>query len=55
MEMVSPIYAALGVIEFDVLTDLAGWLDGRSEPAAGPEKPSGGQAVPAPRPSGREG
>jgi hypothetical protein len=32
MEAVSPIFAALGVIEFDALNDLASWLDRRSEP-----------------------
>lgn len=34
MEAISPIYAALGVIEFDALNDLACWLDQRSEPMA---------------------
>ena len=32
MEAISPVYAALGVIEFDALNDLACWLDRRSEP-----------------------
>jgi hypothetical protein len=34
MEAMSPIFAALGVSEFDALNELAGWLDGRVEPMA---------------------
>jgi hypothetical protein len=35
MEATSPIFAALGVVEFDALNDLARWLDGLVEPVKG--------------------
>jgi hypothetical protein len=38
MEAISPVFAALGVIEFDALNDLAFWLDGRSEPMGTSDK-----------------
>lgn len=34
MEAISPVFAALGVSGFDVLDDLADWLDGGFEPTA---------------------
>jgi hypothetical protein len=37
MDAASPIFAALGVSGFDVLNDLANWLDGDCEPTAGAE------------------
>jgi hypothetical protein len=40
MEAISPVFAALGVTGYDALDDLAHWLDGGVEPAAGGE-PSG--------------
>ena len=59
MEALSPVFAALGVVEFDVLNDLSDWLDG---PVTAPAEtslwpgPACGQAiVAAPRPAGREG
>ena len=56
MEMVSPVYAALGVVGFDALTELAGWLDGRVEPKAPDEKSAGDRILlAAGRPAGREG
>ena len=33
MEALSPVFAALGVVEFDALNDLASWLDGIVEPS----------------------
>jgi hypothetical protein len=36
MEDMSPVFAAFGVIEFDALNDLAGWLDERGEPRGDP-------------------
>jgi hypothetical protein len=35
MDVTSPIFAALGVAEFDAMNDLADWLDSGVEPAAG--------------------
>ena len=32
MEALSPVFAALGIVEFDVLNDLSRWLDGPVEP-----------------------
>lgn len=56
MEMVSPVYAALGVIEFDLLTDLAGWLDAVVEPSLAADRSSAAEAAgPAGRPAGGEG
>ncbi len=40
MDSISPVFAALGVTGYDALDDLAYWLDGGAEPAAGAE-PSG--------------
>lgn len=37
MEAISPVFAALGVTGYDALDDLAHWLDGGAEPAAGAE------------------
>jgi hypothetical protein len=37
MEAMSPVFAALGVTGYDALDDLAHWLDGSLEPAAGGE------------------
>lgn len=37
MEAVSSIFSALGVSGYDALDDLAHWLDGDREPAAGAE------------------
>ncbi|HEX8621830.1 MAG TPA: hypothetical protein VF718_07640 [Allosphingosinicella sp.] len=39
MEAISPVFAALGVTGCDALDDLAHWLDGAVEPAAGAETP----------------
>ena len=38
MEAISPVFAALGVSGYDALDDLAHWLDGSVEPAAGAER-----------------
>jgi hypothetical protein len=38
MEALSPVFAALGNIEFDVLNDLSHWLDGPVEPIAAADK-----------------
>jgi hypothetical protein len=34
MEMVSSVFEAFGIVEFDALNDLAGWLDGPAPPAS---------------------
>ena len=57
MEATSPIFAALGVVEFDALNDLAHWFDGLVDPmknAATPDWP-GASGDPAGRSAGREG
>ena len=60
MQTLSPVFAALGVIEFDALNDLACWLDGGAEPTrsagqSGWPTPSGERAGRvAGRSSGRE-
>jgi hypothetical protein len=38
MAAMSPVFAALGVVEFDVLNDLSHWLDGPVAPMAAAEK-----------------
>jgi hypothetical protein len=38
MEALSPVFAALGIVEFDVLNDLSRWLDGPVEPLAAAPK-----------------
>jgi hypothetical protein len=43
MEMVSSVFEAFGIIEFDALNDLAGWLDGPAAPAASVDGRSGDQ------------
>ena len=50
METISPLFAALGVVEFDALNDLAHWLDGRIEPSrtAARRNLVGGRAAPDP-------
>jgi hypothetical protein len=37
METLSPVFAALGVVEFDALDDLSHWLDGPVRPMAAAE------------------
>ena len=58
MDSISPVFAALGVIEFDALNDLSHWLDGPVEPG-GAAEPSGWRSgdktmAAAARPAGRE-
>jgi hypothetical protein len=58
MEALSPVFAALGVIEFDALNDLAYWLDRHVGPMTTSEWPAraGDRAVRATgRPVGGEG
>ena len=61
MEVLSPVFAALGVVEADVLNDLSDWLDGSVTATAAAETslwpgPACDEAfVEAPRPGGREG
>jgi hypothetical protein len=58
MDPISPVYAALGFIEYDALNDLAGWLDGRAEPqrtAASADRPTAGGADAWTASAGREG
>jgi hypothetical protein len=58
MEATSPIFAALGFVEFDALNDLAHWLDGKAEPGRSADGAghSRNQAGRTGRPStGREG
>lgn len=38
MEALSPVFAALGVVEFDVLNDLSDWLDGPVQPMGTAER-----------------
>ncbi|HEX8574103.1 MAG TPA: hypothetical protein VF759_15270 [Allosphingosinicella sp.] len=39
MEALSPVFAALGAIEFDVLNDLSDWLDGPVAPTGAAQAP----------------
>ncbi len=55
MDATSPIFAALGVFEFDALNDLAHWLDAFVEPAADtPGRPADRSWAPG-RSAGGEG
>jgi hypothetical protein len=57
MEAISPLTAALGVVEHDALNDLARWLDGRFGPfgtAEQSDRRSGGSDLRASaRPAGK--
>ena len=56
MEAISPVYAALGIVDFDALNDLAGWLDGSAGSAAEPltARSSEGRVPEAGRSPGRK-
>ncbi len=50
MDAMSPVFAALGIVEFDVLNDLSHWLDGPVQPMAAAEasawlSPAGDRAI----------